>query len=103
MDEYIKGFEESDIIKNVLKDYINKLIICLEQDYELQDYILVGHKIKYKVDKYNFNTTFTLAFPNDLFYAFAVNLNIDDLPNINAVAIDIKYNLIKQGENEKNG
>lgn len=95
MDNYIKEYEESDIIKNVLKDYINKLIIYLEQDYELQDYIFVGYKIKYRVKKDIFNTIFILEFPNDFNYAFVVNLNVDDLPYINAVAIDIKFMLME--------
>ena len=90
-----KEFKESDIVKNMLKDYINKLIIYLEQDYELQDYIFVGYKIKYRVKKDIFNTTFILVFPNDFNYAFAVNLNVDDLPFINHIAIDIKYILME--------
>lgn len=95
MDNYIKEYEESDIIKNVLKDYINKLIIYLEQDYELQDYIFVGYKIKYRVEQNIFNTKFTLVFPNDFVYVFAVNLNVDDLPFINHIAVDIKYMLME--------
>jgi len=89
VDNYIKDFEESDIIKNVLKDYINKLVMYLEQDYELQDYIFVGYKINYIIKKHIFTTTFMLEFPNYFNYAFTVNLNVDVLPNINAVAIDI--------------
>lgn len=95
MDKYIRENNESDIIKNVLKDYINKLIIYLEQDYELQDYIFVGYKIKYRIKKGIFNTTFILEFPNDFNYAFTVNLNEDDLPFINHIAIDIKYMLME--------
>lgn len=95
MDNYIKDFEESDIIKNVLKDYINKLIIYLEQDYELQDYIFVGYKIKYIIKKHIFTTTFILEFPNYFNYAFTVNLNVDDLPFINHIAIDIKHKLME--------
>lgn len=95
MDNYIKEYEESDIIKNVLKDYINKLIIYLEQDYELQDYIFVGYRIKYRVEQNIFNTKFTLVFPNDFVYVFTVNLNVDDLPFINHIAVDIKYMLME--------
>ena len=75
----------------MLKDYINKLIIYLEQDYELQDYIFVGYRIKYRVEQNIFKTKFTLVFPNDFVYAFAVN----DLPFINHIAVDIKYMLIE--------
>lgn len=95
MDNYIKDFEESDIIKNVLKDYINKLIIYLEQDYELQDYIFVGYKIKYRVVQSFYKIKFTLVFPNDFVYEFGINLNIDDLPFINHIAIDIKHKLME--------
>ena len=49
MDKYFKTFDESDIVKNMLKDYIDKLIIYLEQDYELQNYIFADYKIKYKI------------------------------------------------------
>lgn len=95
MDNYIKEFEESDIVKNMLKDYINKLIIYLEQDYELQDFIFPNFKIKYKVKQSIFNTEVMLVFPNDFVYVFAVNLNIDDLPYINKLAVDIKFMLIE--------
>lgn len=95
MNNCIKDFEESDIIKNVLKDYINKLIICLEQDYELQDYIFVGYTIKYRVEQSFYKTKFTLVFPNDFVYEFGINLNIDDLPFINHLATDIKYTLME--------
>ena len=95
MKDYIKQFDESDSVKNMLKDYINKLIIYLEQDYELQDYIFIGYRIKYRVKKSVFNTTFILEFPNNFNYAFSVNLNVDDLPYINIVAIDIKYKLME--------
>ena len=95
MDKYIKDSEESFIVKNMLKDYIDKLITYLEQDYELQEYIFVGYKIKYRVKQSIFNTTFILEFPNNFGYAFTVNLNVDDLPFINCIAIDIKYNLMK--------
>lgn len=95
MTNYIKEFEESDIIKNMLKDYINKLIIYLEQDYELQDYIFVGYKIKYKVKQSFYKTKFTLVFPNDFVYMFGINLNIADLPFINSIATDIKYSIMK--------
>lgn len=95
MKNYIKQLDESDIIKNMLKDYIEKLIIYLEQDYELQDYIFVGYKIQYIIKKHIFTTTFILKFPNDFNYAFTINLNVDDLPYINAIAIDIKYKLME--------
>lgn len=95
MKDYIKQFDELDIIKNVLNDYINKLIIYLEQDYELQDYIFVGYKIKYRVEQSFYKTKFTLVFPNDFVYEFGINLNIDDLPFINHLARDIKYMLIE--------
>lgn len=39
------------MMENILKDYIDKLIAYLEQDYELQDYIFVGYRIKYRVKK----------------------------------------------------
>ena len=95
MDNYIEEYGESDIIKNMLKDYINKLIIYLEQDYELQDYIFVGYKIKYRIEQSFYKTKFTLVFPNDFVYEFGINLNIDDLPFINHLATDIKYMLIE--------
>lgn len=95
MDNCIKEFKESDIVKNMLKDYINKLIIYLEQDYELQDYIFVGYKIKYRVEQSFYKTKFTLVFPNDFVYEFSINLNIDDLPFINCLATDIKYVLME--------
>lgn len=95
MDNYIKEYEESDIVKNMLKDYINKLIIYLEQDYELQDYIFVGYKIQYRVEQSFYKIKFTLVFPNDFVYVFAVNLNVDDLPFINHIAVDIKYMLME--------
>lgn len=95
MDNCIKEFKESDIVKNMLKDYINKLIIYLEQDYELQDYIFVGYKIKYRIEQSFYKIKFTLVFPNDFVYEFGINLNIDDLPFINSIAIDIKYTLIE--------
>ena len=95
MDKYFKTFDESDIVKNMLKDYINKLIIYLEQDYELQDFIFPNFKIKYKVKQSTFNTEVMLVFPNDFVYVFGVNLNVDDLPFINHLATDIKYMLIE--------
>lgn len=95
MDKYFKTFDESDIVKNMLKDYIDKLIIYLEQDYELQDFIFPNFKIKYKVKQSIFNTEVMLVFPNDFVYAFAVNLNVDDLPFINHLAVDIKYMLME--------
>lgn len=95
MDNYIKEFKESDIVKNMIKDYINKLIIYLEQDYELQDYIFVGYRIKYRVEQSFYKTKFTLVFPNDFVYEIDINLNIDDLPFINHLARNIKYMLIE--------
>ena len=95
MNNYIKEYEESDIVKNMLKDYINKLIIYLEQDYELQDYIFVGYKIKYRVEQSFYKIKFTLVFPNDFVYEFGINLNIDDLPFINHLATDIKYSIME--------
>ena len=95
MDKYYKEFDESDIIKNTLKDYIDKLIIYLEQDYELQDFIFPNFKIKYKVKQSIFNTEVMLIFPNDFIYVFGVNLNVDDLPYINKLAVDIKFMIIE--------
>ena len=95
MDKYFKTFDESDIVKNMLKDYIDKLIIYLEQDYELQNYIFADYKIKYKIKQSIFNTEVMLVFPNDFVYVFAVNLNVDDLPFINHIAVDIKYMLME--------
>ena len=95
MDKYFKSFDESDIVKNMLKDYIDKLIIYLEQDYELQDFIFPDFKIHYKVTQSIFNTEVMLVFPNDFVYVFAVNLNVDDLPFINHIAVDIKYMLME--------
>lgn len=95
MNNCIKEFKESDIVKNMLKDYINKVIIYLEQDYELQDYIFVGYKIKYRVEQSFYKIKFTLVFPNDFVYEFGINLNIDDLPFINSIATDIKYSIMR--------
>lgn len=95
MKDYIKQFNESDIVKNMLKDYIDKLIIYLEQDYELQDFIFPNFKIKSKVTQSIFNTEIMLIFPNDFVYVFSVNLNVDDLPYINKLAVDIKYMLME--------
>lgn len=95
MDDYIKSFDESNSVKNMLKDYIDKLIIYLEQDYELQDFIFPNFKIHCKVTQSIFNTEIMLIFPNDFVYVFAVNLNVDDLPYINKLAVDIKFMLME--------
>lgn len=95
METLLKQFDESNIVKNMLKDYIETLIIYLEQDYELQDFIFPNFKIHYKVKQSIFNTEVMLIFPNDFVYVFAVNLNVDDLPYINKLAVDIKFMLIE--------
>lgn len=95
MNEYFKQLDESNAVRNMLKDYIDKLIIYLEQDYELQEFIFPNFKIKSKVTQSIFNTEIMLIFPTDFVYAFAVNLNVDDLPYINTLAVDIKYMLME--------
>ena len=95
MDNYIKRFDESNTVRNMLKDYIDNLITYLEKDYELQEFIFPNFKIKSKVTQSIFNTEIMLIFPNDLTYVFTVNLNVDDLPYIDKLAIDIKFMLIE--------
>ena len=95
MNNYIKEFNESDIIKNVLNDYINKLVIYLEQDYELQDYLFKGFEIKYRVKQTIEYTEIILAFPNDFVYNICLNLNVDDLPYFIELAAHIKYMIME--------
>ena len=91
MKEFDLQVNESKTIKDSINGYIHNLTKYLEMDYELQDYLFKGFKIKYRVKQTVNYTEIILAFPNDFVYPISVNLNIEDLPDLIKLAINIKY------------
>ena len=95
MKEFDLQVNESRTIKDSINSYIHNLIKYLEMDYELQDYLFKGFEIKHKVKQANDYTEIILAFPNDFVYVFRLNLNVDDLPDLIGLAINIKYAIME--------
>lgn len=95
MTEFNLQVNESRTIKDSINGYIYNLTKYLEMDYELQDYLFKGFKIKHRVKQTNNYIEIILAFPDDFVYTIRLNLNVDDLPDFIALAINIKYMIMK--------
>ena len=95
MKEFDLQVNESRIIKDSINGYIHNLTKYLEMDYELQDYLFKGFKIKYMVKQTIEYIEIILAFPNDFVYNIRLNLNVDDLPDFVGLAVNIKYMIME--------
>ena len=95
MKEFDLQINESRTIRDSINGYIHNLTKYLEMDYELQDYLYKGFKVKYKVKQTNDYTEIMLAFPNDFVYSIRANINVDDLPDYVGLAVNIKYMIME--------
>lgn len=95
MEEFDLQVNESRTIKDSINGYIYNLKKYLEMDYELQDYLFKGFEIRHRVKQTNEYTEIMLAFPNDFVYIIRANLNVDDLPDLIGLAVNIKYMIMK--------